>query len=204
MFTDFIIKKYGGVQMKKMLLLIMCSFLLTACNNVRVGVIGGADGPTNIIVSENKLGELEEQIEKKSVRMFNVDGELYYDLGIKSEIDARCGTLSGMLKKAVNENEIPKKSGEANFDVDGYQNVTDITKEVCVDGEWIVFKKYDNQPEDLKAYKYSFYLRDVETDNKIIVLTDDRNIDFSKVFESLLSSQRVFNTDATVSFNIIK
>ena len=34
------------------LTLIMCSLLLTACNNASIGVIGGADGPTSIIVSE--------------------------------------------------------------------------------------------------------------------------------------------------------
>ena len=34
--------------------LIMCSLLLTACNNASIGVIGGADGPTSIIVSEQK------------------------------------------------------------------------------------------------------------------------------------------------------
>lgn len=32
---------------------IICSLLLTACNNTSIGVIGGADGPTKIIVSEN-------------------------------------------------------------------------------------------------------------------------------------------------------
>ena len=34
------------------LTLIMCSLLLTACDNASIGVIGGADGPTSIIVSE--------------------------------------------------------------------------------------------------------------------------------------------------------
>ena len=32
-------------------LILLCSLLLTACNNTSVGVIGGADGPTSIIVS---------------------------------------------------------------------------------------------------------------------------------------------------------
>ena len=32
---------------------IICSLLLTACNDTSIGVIGGADGPTKIIVSEN-------------------------------------------------------------------------------------------------------------------------------------------------------
>lgn len=34
--------------------LIMSCLLLTACNNTSIGVIGGADGPTSIIVSEQK------------------------------------------------------------------------------------------------------------------------------------------------------
>lgn len=34
--------------------LIMSCLLLTACNNASIGVIGGADGPTSIIVSEQK------------------------------------------------------------------------------------------------------------------------------------------------------
>lgn len=40
--------------MKRILtiLILLCSLLLTACNNASIGVIGGADGPTSIIVSE--------------------------------------------------------------------------------------------------------------------------------------------------------
>ena len=34
--------------------LILCSLLLTACHATSIGVIGGADGPTSIIVSETK------------------------------------------------------------------------------------------------------------------------------------------------------
>ena len=34
--------------------LLMCSLLLTACDNASIGVIGGADGPTSIFVSQQK------------------------------------------------------------------------------------------------------------------------------------------------------
>ena len=34
--------------------LIMCCLLLTACDNASIGVIGGADGPTSIIVGKQK------------------------------------------------------------------------------------------------------------------------------------------------------
>lgn len=189
--------------------LIACCLLLTACNDASVGVIGGADGPTSIIVSDNKhtKGQYGEQIEKMSVRMFNADGELYYDSGIKSDIDARCGTLDGELKKKVKENEIPQKSGEANFDAEGYQSATETTKEVCVGGEWLVFKKYDDQPENLKDFKYCFHIKgrlnNAEADSEIIVLSDNNDVTFNDVFEPLLSSQLSVNTDKKVSFNII-
>ena len=84
--------------------LIMCSLLLTACNDASIGVIGGADGPTAIIVGENTgkvKGQFGEQLEKKVVRMFNVDGDLYYDSGLVSENTPRCGTMDGELKKTV-------------------------------------------------------------------------------------------------------
>ena len=37
--------------------ILLCSLLLTACNNASIGVIGGADGPTSIIVSEKNIGK---------------------------------------------------------------------------------------------------------------------------------------------------
>lgn len=34
--------------------LLLCSLLLTACNRASVGIIGGSDGPTSILISEQK------------------------------------------------------------------------------------------------------------------------------------------------------
>lgn len=85
-----------------LLTLIMCCFMLTACNDTSIGVIGGADGPTAILVGENNgtvKGRFGEQLEKRTVRMFNVDGELYYDSGPVSDMTPRCGNLDGNLKK---------------------------------------------------------------------------------------------------------
>ncbi len=36
-----------------LLTLIMCCLMLTACNDTSIRVIGGADGPTAILVGEN-------------------------------------------------------------------------------------------------------------------------------------------------------
>ena len=138
-------------------------------------------------------GQFGEQLEKKPVRMFNADGDLYYDSGIVSENTPRCGTMDGELKKTVKENEIPLKSGEANFEVDGYQNATSITKEVNIDGEWVIFKKYDLYNHTLDGLKYCYYIKghlnNAAIDNEIIVLSENEDITFNDVYEPLLSSQ---------------
>lgn len=179
-----------------LLTLIMCCLMLTACNNTSIGVIGGAGDPTAILVGENNRtvkGRFGEQLEKRTVRMFNVDGELYYDSGLVDGMTPRCGTLDGNLKKGVAENEIPHKSGEANFDVDGYQNITSITKEVNIDGEWVIFKKYYTYGRTLDGLKYCYYIKghlgNADTDSEIIVLSEDEDTTFNDVYEPLLSSQ---------------
>jgi len=108
--------------MKRILLpiLLLCCLLLASCkDDATIGIIGGADGPTAILVSDGKDNNVRmtfgEQYEKTTIRMFNVDGELYYDSGLVSDMTPRCGTFDGNLKKGVGENEIPHKSGEANF-----------------------------------------------------------------------------------------
>ena len=176
--------------------LMMCCLLLTACNNTSIGVIGGADGPTTIYVGKNNgtvKGQFGEQFEKKPVRMFNVDGVLYYDSGLVSEMTPRCGTMDGNLKKAFKENEIPLKSGEANFEIEGYQNATSITKEVNIDGKWVIFKKYDLYDYTLDGLKYCHYIKghlnNAAVDSEIIVLSEKEEITFNDVYEPLLSSQ---------------
>ena len=138
-------------------------------------------------------GQFGEQLEKKPVRMFNVDGDLYYDSGLVSENTPRCGTMDGEIEKSVKENEIPLKSGEANFEVKGYQNATSITKEVNIDGEWVIFKKYDLYDHTLDGLKYCYYIKghlnNAAIDNEIIVLSENEDITFNDVYEPLLSSQ---------------
>lgn len=185
------------------LIFIICSLLFTACNNSDVDIIGGADGPTSIYVSENgdKIkGRFGEQLEKKPVRMFNVGGDLYYDSGLISENVPRCGTMDGQLKKTVKENEIPLKSGGANFSADGYQNATSITKEVNVDGKWLIFKKYDTYGITLSGLKYCHYIKghlnNAVADSEIIVLSENKDVTFNDVYEPMLSSQAIVGDDA--------
>ncbi|MBP3359346.1 MAG: hypothetical protein J6N52_00705 [Clostridia bacterium] len=174
--------------------LIMSCLLLSACtDSTSVGVIGGADGPTNIYVSSEN-GEAV----KKPIRMIKVDGKLYYDSGKVSDMTARCGTLDGELKQVGEEYEIPQNDNECNFEgADGYQNATSITKEIPIDGDWVIFKLFDDSELDMSIFKYCFYLMgkspNAEKESEIIALTEDINYDYSKHAERLFSSQ--YNPD---------
>lgn len=173
------------------LVIIMSCLLLSACthNDPTIGVIGGADGPTSLYIK----GDFGEQYEKKPIRMFNAGGELYYDSGLVSEMTPRCGTLDGELKKTVKENEIPLKSGEANFEIEGYQTATTTTKEVNIDGEWVIFKKFDMSGRTIDGLKYCYYIKghlnNAAVDSEIIVLSENADITFNDVYEPLFSSQ---------------
>lgn len=175
--------------MKRIMILsvLMCSLLFSACDKKKVGISGNGGE-----INHEKV-QLGEQYEKRAVRMFNVDGELYYDSGFVNDDTLRCGTLDGELKKTVPENEIPQKSGEANFDAVGYQNATSITKEVNIDGKWTIFKKYDTLGKSLDGVKYCHYIKghlnNAAADSEIIVLSECENVTFNDVYVPLLSSQ---------------
>ena len=185
--------------MKRILIFILSAgLLLSGCgNNSSIGIIGGADGPTAVFVSktgeksEHNFGRFGEQYEKKLIKMINVDGELYFDSGLVSDAKVRCGTLDGELKKDVNEGEVPHGENTANFETDGYQNATSITKEVNIDGKWVIFKKYRHAVS--KDFKYCFYIKghlnNAAVDSELVVLTDNKDITFSQVYEPMLSSQ---------------
>ncbi len=149
--------------------------------------------------------QLGEQYEKQPVKMFNVDGELYYDSGLVSDITPRCGTLDGELEKTVGEGEIPLKSGEANFEAEGYQNATEITKEVNINGEWVIFKKYNTYGKSLAGLKYCHYIKgrlnNAAADSEIIVLSEYEDVTFNDVYAPLLSSTYPADTKGYILHN---
>ncbi len=174
--------------MRRILIFIICALIFSACNDTSVEVIGGADRPTNIIVS-NENGETV----KKPIRMIKIDGKLYYDSGKVSNMTPRCGTLDGELKQVGAEYEIPKKNDECNFKgAEGYQNATGITKEVSINGEWVIFKMFDDPELNMRVFKYCFYLKgktpNAEKESEIVVLTENINYDFEE-HNKLYSSQ---------------
>ena len=178
--------------MKRILItsLILSCLLFSACNDsTSVGVIGGADGPTSIFVSSENGDTV-----KKPLRMIKVDGKLYYDSGKVSDMTPRCGTLDGELKQVGAEHEIPKNDNECNFEgAEGYQSATSITKEIPINGEWVIFKQFDDSELDMSIFKYCFYLKgktpNAEKESEIVVLTEDINYDFEEHNKLFSSSQ---------------
>lgn len=178
-----------------MVSLLLSGALLTGCvRTAHIGVIGGADGPTSIYV-KSEAGETV----KKPLRMIRVDGKLYYDSGRISEMVPRCGTLDGVLKEACAEYEIPRNDNECNFaGAEGYQNATGITKEIEIDGEWVIFKLFDDAALDMDDFDYCFYLKgkhkNAARESEIVVLTEDINYDFTD-HEKLFNSQVKFDDE---------
>ena len=177
--------------MKRFILLlsVVVCLLFSACTVEKdVGIIGGADGPTKVYVG----GAEYDTSEKKPVRMIRVDGTLYYDTQKVSDMTPRCGTLDGNLKKTADEYEVPQKDGQSNFKAEGYQNTTGLTKEIPLEGSWVIFKKIDDHGKDLLKYKYCYYLRgtmpNAAVESELIVLANDKKLDFERVTRSFFSS----------------
>lgn len=168
--------------MKKSIIIFACVFMLvlSGCRSKSIGIIGGADGPTDIIVSNN---EDENKYGKDFVRMVRIDGGLYYETGKSSDITARCGNLDGSFKKTSGKFEVPQNDNESNFDdADGYQIGTGSnTIEISIGGEWKIFEKI-NMAADILKYKYCFELSgrlpNAKTDSKYLVLANEQDISF--------------------------
>lgn len=179
--------------MKKIIALIFVGVCLFAVSCNKTDSQTKSDGEKSVISSfeSGNSMQLGEQYEKRPIRMFNFNGDLYYDTGLEASVVSRCGTMDGNLNMTVKENEIPLNSGESNFNSNGFQNATSISKEVNINGEWVIFKKYDYLPEDLADYKYCFYIKghlnNAEVDSEIVVLTDNVDVTFNDVFAPMLS-----------------
>ncbi len=172
--------------MKRLIyLLLFCSVLFSGCAVTEKPIPPTSD-------SQPVFGEM---LEKRPVRMMKISEDLYYDSGLVSEEIPRCGTLDGALKKTVPDNQIPQNSGEANFEAEGYQHATGITKEVNIDGQWHIFKKYDTYGKPTGGLTYCYYIKghlnNATSDSEIIVLSEAEDVTFNDVYAPLLSSQVV-------------
>lgn len=164
---------------------------LVGCGGKAVGVVGGADGPTAVFVSEN-----DSQSQKEPIRLVRADGKLYYDSKKKSETDARCGVMDGSLTKTAGKFEVPKGDSECNFSgVSGYQiGAAAGTIEIEENSSWTVFKEIPTISDVLK-YKYAFLLSgrmpNAASDSTFLVLSNEKNATFDD------AAYKLFGSDTT-------
>lgn len=139
-------------------LVVSCMLLLCACGNQEV-----SNDPTNEdidVASEIESPDTEEpttEIRGDRIPMVMVDGLLYYDTGIESTLEGRCGMMDGEITSTVDAGQIPTVDNQSNFGTGfGYQyginNSIDIQTE---DGKWYVFQRegtqYVEPTEDTEA-----------------------------------------------------
>ncbi len=76
--------------------------------------------------------------------------------------------------------------------IEGYQHAISITKEVPIDGEWVIFRLFDDPELDMDVFKYCFYLKgrlsNGKKDREIVVLTANLDYNFEE-YKKILSSQ---------------
>jgi len=137
--------------MKKRLLsafFVFAMLFTSACGNQEVSGNNEAEvmDDTTESVSEGELQENKtSEIAIPSARrpMVMVDGELYYDTGKESTIEARCGVMDGEITSSVDASEKPTENNQSNFGSGyGYQFGPEGTIEIRMeDGKWYVYEK---------------------------------------------------------------
>lgn len=161
--------KRTEAKMKRIFRLFFLAFVcavLTEC--VRIGKLQKNDADKGNKIKETTVESRSEPASEKEndkdtdyellpIRMFMADGRLYYDTGEASQQVPRCGTLDGIFKSYCDKYELPGKNAQANFrverdDFNGWQNASENTKEVLIDGEWIVFKRADLHGNDISEF----------------------------------------------------
>ncbi len=147
--------------MKKLSFLILTIVMvlgIAGCESRSIGIIGGADGPTKIIVGK-ETDNKQSRSETEPVEVVMIDGSIYYETGEDNDMQGRCGNLDGSFTKTVDKWEIPKNDNEANFelknrDYSGYQlGFTEGTIEVPIGDDWKIFRKLETV-QDISKYKY--------------------------------------------------
>ena len=166
---------------------------LVGCQSQSIGIIGGSDGPTNIVVSENNK---QYKSEKETVKAIMIDGFIYYETGEDNDTEGRCGTLDGEFEKAVDTWELPNNNNEANFEIKnrdcGYQlGMIENTIEVPIGDDWEIFKKLDTV-QDISKYKYILKVEGkvdgAKDDVEYIILSNTLDVTANEVAKSQLSS----------------
>lgn len=93
-------------------------------------------GATNVVLLKDINNEKEALIP-----MIMVNGQIYYDTGKESTIEARCGVMDGKIEESVESWEKPIKDNQSNFGIGyEYQYGIEGTIDVVIDGKWVIFE----------------------------------------------------------------
>ena len=97
--------------------------------NFTNSTVGGVDEPTNTTESWDL------------VPMIRVDGTLYLDTGLNSDIEGRCGVMDGEITSQVSGSERPTEDNQSNFGTGfGYQYGSIAgTIDLYMEGKWRIF-----------------------------------------------------------------
>ena len=97
--------------MKKILILSLCCIFLTACGNDKsIGIIGGADGPTSIIVSEKGEKKMYQQITQQEAKRIMDSEEAHIILDTREQYEFDEGHIPGAI--LIPYTEIENKAEE--------------------------------------------------------------------------------------------
>jgi hypothetical protein len=131
--------------MKKHILL----FTTIACMTLLLAGCGqktpapGSNGPSKPVVGTNaeEIKDTEEVVLDRRP-MVMVNGELYIDTGVESDLVGRCGVMDGGISSTVDISEIPIQDNQSNFgDSYGYQYVGENSIDIYMNEKWIRFEK---------------------------------------------------------------
>ncbi len=175
--------------MKKILAIILTLCILLLCACAPHNADDGRQPDPIVLPTDNNT--------RTPLRMFMADGFLYYDTGLVSESTPRCGTLDGSFTKTLDAFTTPQNDGECNFEgADGYQIATEITKEVPVGGEWVIFKKIDAPASAFSKLTYCMHITgkisSASNASELLLLSEAMDVTVRDVMEPFFTSQHPF------------
>ncbi|MCM1050051.1 MAG: DUF5301 domain-containing protein [Clostridiales bacterium] len=89
----------------------------------------------------NVIERAETDVMWDRIPMVRVNGKLYYDTGMESTIQARCGNMDGQITSTVDGSAIPMEDNQSNFGSGfGYQYGENDTIEIYMNEKWCVFE----------------------------------------------------------------
>lgn len=136
--------------------------------------------PSSLLI-ENEDGTVYENrndLLNTGPRAVMVSGDLYLDTGYESGVWGRCGNMDGMIETVIDEDEMPRHDGEANFPGYGWQiSSEENTIDVLTDGQFRIFAKEGSPQAEAgfipeNVFRFFAVVEEVREDGTIVVNTD--------------------------------